>query len=125
LPISAQGATRDSLQDALKSYQRRRFDTEEARIATFQKLLPQFEETPLDMPTIFMSGYQRRLELIDDVIGQVLEVQTDEKPHGTIKIKDPYAISGICESFSRLDKFIGSSVNTSCVHKGLRGRREQ
>lgn len=123
LPISAQGATREGLQDALKEYRAHKFTSKASRVEAFQSLLPLFKEDPLDMPTIFLSGFRHRIEMINGIIDEIISVGAGDDGNSTvIAVQNVYAISTLCSGFERLDELIANSINTSSVHRRLEKR---
>jgi hypothetical protein len=80
-------------------------DPQEARQRAFQMLCQKCEETPLDIPKILLSGHLRRSECIHDLYGE-------NQPLGNEKL-----VGSLCDSLAKLDRIIGSSIRTRCVHE--------
>ncbi len=108
LPVSAQGLPRANLRANIASYRQLHFESKADRQKHFEDLVGRFKEEPLEMPTIFLSGFQRRHELIQGACSQVSQ------------LSEPERLESLCADLWRLDQLIASSINTSSVHMHIR-----
>ena len=106
-PIGAQGTPRETLRAALRNYRKRDFESKEERRRTFSELAEKFAENPLDVQSIMLSCYQKRLMDMGAVV------------HGATPFNTTEAVSEICKRFQRLDELIAYSINTSTIHRQL------
>lgn len=102
LPISAQGLSREYLQERLTEYAKKP-DPE-----AFKKLTGEFREQPLGVPTILQACHEFREERIQAAIGD----------DGAI-LGSTEGIEDLTNDLLRLDALAVSSIRTSSVHRHL------
>ena len=130
-PVSAQGESRSLLQPKVQLFQqfvdeqsfdspegrRSAFETlgkelgepvpsaEEARRQAFQMLCGMCAEAPLEIPKILLSGHLHRAERIREMINEDQPLATEG------------SVAELCDSLADIDRLIGSSIVTTCVHE--------
>jgi hypothetical protein len=105
LPISAQGRERPALRKELETYRGKRFETPETKQAAFYALVDDFEEKPLDIQMILLSGHKRRRELLEDL---VKEPQT---------LTDLKTVRASIKALRTLDDVLANSIIRNSIHR--------
>lgn len=107
LSIAAQGKDRASLRDAISSYRTQQASSQNERVDKFQSLKKEFKEKPLEIPTLLLSGSERRLQLIEAAIqdeSYLTEIERFEE---------------LCGNLAKVDELLISSIGTSMIHRKL------
>ncbi|HUT91446.1 MAG TPA: hypothetical protein VMY37_18250 [Thermoguttaceae bacterium] len=111
-PVSAQGDDPKLLVEKVKEHIRNWPEPSEARCDAFKNLCDEFRETPVKVPNILLSGYRRRWGIIEELY---------DKPE---PLANAASVKWLCDSMAGLDRLIGSSIVTTCVHKEVLRRLE-
>ena len=105
LSIAAQGKDRATLRDAISIYRTQRFCSSKERVDKFQDLKNMFKEEPLEIPTLLLSGSERRLQLMGAAIQD--ESYLTEKAN----------FEELCRNLAKVDELLVSSIGTSMIHR--------
>jgi hypothetical protein len=104
-PVSAQGEDPTLLAREVEQHRNGAFESLQARRDAFEHLCDKFTENPLGVPQILLAGYQRRCGIIEDLYKEGNPLGNEE------------SVTQLCKAMVRVDRLIGSSIVTSCVHK--------
>lgn len=107
-PIGAQGDSRETLRDRLRTYKARSFANSLDRKIAFQELLDEFKEDCTPVASVIYSGYVRRNAILQSVAN---EINSE-----TAQI----VIENGCKTLSRLDELLVSSLRISQVTANMR-----
>lgn len=102
-PIAAQGLSRDVLRKEISKFELEKSTVGEVeRIDKFKEMVAKFAETPMEMPTVMLSGFGARKIIINDFVNCSSSEVSD-------KIKQ------MNKELSELDKVIVESVRGSTI----------
>jgi hypothetical protein len=104
LPISAQGATRDTLRKDVVRYRALEHPKRTEHLDAFHALVERFREAPVAVQTILLSCQMRRLEIVDQFAR-------------TSASKPQLAMKELQRALSDLDRLVLNSIRVSSVHR--------
>jgi hypothetical protein len=105
-PIGSQGKGRKILEKKIRKY-RDNTPQSKHRVSNFQELLAEFQEEPLDIATILVSGCEARVRLVSKFVS---EFESDP---------DPNMLERLWGKVDTLDKIMSHSIQSSNLHRHM------
>jgi hypothetical protein len=109
-PIGSQGNKREELQRRIREHRRRGIQDKDELALAFKGLLPEFNEVPLDLPSILASGFAARRKIFGEF----------EDPPGGGNASD--TANSLCLKLDVIGSKIADSIRAARVHTAVMKR---